>query len=391
MHRVSIALLLAGLSLSYVALAQETKTTAKPSTTAAATGSLTDLLKKRADFRAAMAKFEEEFPQAEPKRQAEIQKIARATVTDYLTKTLPALGKAAVAEYQKDPENEKAEDAVLEYLSQSTAMNKFMDVYTTTTTLIKSGRKHPALYAMNGMARFAMNDFAGAKSVLTSAKTLDEEGLPPDAQQYLDVADKYAKFYEEEKAIRAAEAKADDLPRISLKTSKGEIVVELFENEAPNAVANFISLTEKKFYDGVKFHRVLGNFMAQVGDPNSKDADPSNDGSGGPGYRIGCECYQKTARRHFQGSLSMAHAGKDTGGSQFFITHRPTPHLDPGNTHPATGEPLNCHTVFGRVIKGMEIALAIQPGDTLQTATVVRKRNHAYKPKTMAEKAAPPE
>lgn len=389
MHRVSVALLLAGLSLSYAVFAQEAKTTAKPAATSAATGSLKDLLKKRQDFRATMAKFEEEFPQAEPKRQAEIQKVARATVTDYLTKTLPALGKAAIAEYQKDPENEPAEDAVLEYLSQSTAMNKYMDVYNATTTLIKGGRKHPALYAMNGMARFAMNDFVGAKSVLTSAKTLDEEGLPPDAQQYLDVSDKYAKFYEEEKAIRAAEAKANDLPQVSLKTSKGEIVVELFENEAPNAVANFISLTEKKFYDGVKFHRVLGNFMAQVGDPNSKDADPSNDGTGGPGYRIACECYQKTARRHFQGSLSMAHAGKDSGGSQFFITHRPTPHLDPGNVHPQTGQPLNCHTVFGRVVKGMEIALALQPGDTLEKATVVRKRNHAYKPKTMAEKAPP--
>ena len=389
MHRVSIALLLAGLSLSYVALAQESKTTAKPTATPAAAGSLKDLLKKRQDFRATMAKFEEEFPQAEPKRQAEIQKTARATVTEYLTKTLPALGKVAMVEYSKDPENESAEDAVLEYLSQSTALNRFREVYEATETLIKGGRKHPALFAMNGMARFSMNDFAGAKARLTESKTLDEEGLPADAQQYLDVADKYAKFYDEEKAIRAKEAKADDLPRVSLKTSKGEIIVELYENEAPNAVANFISLTEKKFYDGVKFHRVLGNFMAQVGDPNSKDADPSNDGSGGPGYRIACECYQKTARRHFQGTLSMAHAGRDTGGSQFFITHRPTPHLDPGNVHPQTGQPLNCHTVFGRVIKGMEIALAIQPGDTLERATVVRKRDHAYKPKTMAEKAPP--
>jgi cyclophilin family peptidyl-prolyl cis-trans isomerase len=389
MHRVSIALLLAGLSLSYAALAQETKTTAKPSTTAA-TGSFSELNKKRLEFNAAMAKFEDDFrAAAEPKKKLEIQKQARATVAEYLAKTLPPLGKAAVAEYMKDPENENAENIVLEYLSNYLSLNKYTDVVTTTQALIKGGRKHPALYAMNGVARFALNDFANAKSVLTSAKTLDEENFPADAQMYLDVADKYVKFYDEEKAIRAAEAKADDLPRVSLKTSKGEIIVELFENEAPNAVANFISLVEKKFYDGVKFHRVEGNFVAQGGDPNSKDADPFNDGQGGPGYRIACECYQKAARRHFQGSLSMAHAGRDTGGSQFFITHRPTPHLDPGNVHPMTGQALNCHTVFGRVIKGMDIALALQIGDKIDTATVMRKRNHAYKPKTMAEKAPP--
>jgi len=153
-------------------------------------------------------------------------------------------------------------------------------------------------------------------------------------------------------------------------------VVELFEDDAPNTVANFISLVEKGFYDGTPFHRVIGGFMAQGG-------DPTGSGSGGPGHVIDCECELPTARKHFLGSLSMAHAGKNTGGSQFFLTFRPTEHLD------------GKHTVFGRVIEGFEVLpkltrtqgadgqplSGIQP-DTIVKATVLRKRDHAYEPKT---------
>ena len=106
-----------------------------------------------------------------------------------------------------------------------------------------------------------------------------------------------------------------------MKTSEGDIEIELFENEAPNTVLNFITLVDKGFYNGLKFHRVLPGFMAQGG-------DPKGDGTGGPGYTIPCECYQPDHRLHFRGSLSMAHAGRDTGGSQFFLTFVPTQHLD---------------------------------------------------------------
>jgi cyclophilin family peptidyl-prolyl cis-trans isomerase len=133
-------------------------------------------------------------------------------------------------------------------------------------------------------------------------------------------------------------------------------------------VANFISLVEAKKYDGIKFHRVIPNFMAQGGDPNTLDDDPGNDGQGGPGYTIKCECYAKNARKHFRGSISMAHAGKDTGGSQFFLTHLPTPHLN------ADAERKTGHTVFGRVIKGQEIVDDLTVGDEIESATVERKR-----------------
>ncbi|RMG34316.1 MAG: peptidylprolyl isomerase [Planctomycetota bacterium] len=166
------------------------------------------------------------------------------------------------------------------------------------------------------------------------------------------------------------------MPRVELQTTKGKIVLELFENEAPNTVANFITLVEKGFYDGTAFHRVIPAFMIQGGDPNSRDEDPTNDGIGGPGYTIACECYQANARKHFRGSLSMAHAGRDTGGSQFFITHLPTPHLN-ADSQRNTG-----HTVFGRVVSGMDVVDAIEKGDRIVKATVLRKRPHPYRPNT---------
>lgn len=184
---------------------------------------------------------------------------------------------------------------------------------------------------------------------------------------------------EAEMAVRDAEAKADDLPRVKLATSKGDIVVELFENEAPNTVANFIALVEKGLYAGTPFHRVIGGFMAQGG-------DPTGTGRGGPGYAIPCEVDAPGARKHFIGTLSMAHAGKDTGGSQFFLTFRPTEHLD------------GRHTVFGRVIDGFDVLPKLTrtqdpqgrpvPGikpDTIVKAEVVRKRDHAYTPKTLPD------
>jgi cyclophilin family peptidyl-prolyl cis-trans isomerase len=175
-----------------------------------------------------------------------------------------------------------------------------------------------------------------------------------------------------EMARRKAEAEADDLPRVKISTSAGDLVVELFENEAPNTVANFITLVEKGFYDGTPFHRVIGGFMAQGG-------DPTGTGSGGPGHRIACECGREDARLHFRGTLSMAHAGEDTGGSQFFLTFRPTDHLD------------GRHTVFGRVIEGDDVLAKLVrtqdaqgrpvPGvepDTIVKAEVLRKRDHPY-------------
>ncbi|RNI14040.1 peptidylprolyl isomerase [Methanohalophilus sp. RSK] len=136
-----------------------------------------------------------------------------------------------------------------------------------------------------------------------------------------------------------------------IETDKGDIVLELFENDAPRTVANFEKLIKQGFYNGLNFHRVIPDFVIQGG-------CPKGDGTGGPGYTIKCEI---NPRKHTKGALSMAHAGKDTGGSQFFITHSPQSHLD------------GMHTVFGKVIEGMDVAYNIKPGDVMNRLRVVEE------------------
>ncbi len=184
----------------------------------------------------------------------------------------------------------------------------------------------------------------------------------------------YPQLWQAEQEIRSAEARADDLPRAELVTSRGTIVVELFENEAPNTVANFIALARAGYYDGTRFHRVIPNFMAQGGDPNSRPGAEGPPGQGGPGYRIPDEVDREGARKHFTGTLAMAKTNEpNSGGSQFYITHTATPHLN------------GKHTVFGRVLDGLEVARALEPDDQLESVTVIRKRDHEYVPATIPE------
>jgi peptidyl-prolyl cis-trans isomerase B (cyclophilin B) len=135
-----------------------------------------------------------------------------------------------------------------------------------------------------------------------------------------------------------------------METDKGKMTIELYPDEAPGTVANFEKLANSGFYDGLTFHRVIPNFVIQGGCPRG-------DGTGGPGWTIKCET-DGNPRKHQRGSLSMAHAGRDTGGSQFFICHSPQPHLD------------GKHTVFGRVTEGLEIVDAIRRGDHMTKVRV---------------------
>lgn len=126
--------------------------------------------------------------------------------------------------------------------------------------------------------------------------------------------------------------------------------MEFFPEEAPKTVENFKKLAEQGFYDGVTFHRVIPGFVSQGG-------DPTGTGAGGPGYSIPCET-DGNPHRHLVGSLSMAHAGRNTGGSQFFIVHEPQPHLD------------GVHTVFGKVTSGIETVLNMRQGDVMKEVKV---------------------
>ncbi len=132
-----------------------------------------------------------------------------------------------------------------------------------------------------------------------------------------------------------------------METEKGTINIDFFDDDAPNTVANFVKLSKDGFYDGLNFHRVIPNFMIQGGCPHGT-------GTGGPGYKIKCEI---NPNKHETGSLSMAHAGRDTGGSQFFICHSPQPHLD------------GVHTVFGKTTD-MDVVNAIRGGDKILSVTI---------------------
>lgn len=240
-----------------------------------------------------------------------------------------------------------------------------------------AGEQWPQLYLWGAVAAYNVNEFQLAEEYFAKAKAAGvmsadsgaNRRLLSLAEQAQETLPKLKRFWVEESKIRAAEAEADDLPRVKLTTTRGDIIIELFENEAPEAVANFLTLVKDGFYNGVPFHRVLPGFMAQGG-------DPTGTGGGGPGYCIKCECYKPGYRRHFRGSLSMAHAGRDTGGSQFFLTFVPTSYLD------------GKHTVFGRVIEGMDNAAAIRrrnpddpaapTPDIIVSAEVLRDRGHGY-------------
>ena len=151
------------------------------------------------------------------------------------------------------------------------------------------------------------------------------------------------------------------MPNALFQTNKGSFTVELYPEDAPGTVANFEKLVGEGFYDGIVFHRVIPDFVVQGGDPNTKELPLDNPriGSGGPGYTIKCET-KGNPRTHLEGALSMAHAGRDTGGSQFFIV------LSEGNTRHLNG----VHTVFGRVIEGMDVVKQLTKGDRMEKVSV---------------------
>ena len=138
--------------------------------------------------------------------------------------------------------------------------------------------------------------------------------------------------------------------RVTIRSSRGVIELELYPQHAPKTVNNFIFLSKAGFYDGVSFHRVIADFMIQGG-------DPTGTGRGGPGYKFEDEL-KENPLKHEKGVISMANAGPNTNGSQFFITHSPQPHLN------------GRHTVFGKVIKGQEVVDAIQQGDRIEAVEV---------------------
>lgn len=283
---------------------------------------------------------------------------------------LPKIEEAAIKRLSASPDDKDAKLFLAKILDDSLEKDDYPRAYRLVHLLLDNGFDENELLADQVVAAFGTDHFEEAE---TAFKKLRDKMLPIDDRvgQNGVMATELKKKWAREEEFRKKDAEANDLPRVKMSTTKGDIVIELYENEAPDTVGNFVSLVQKKFYDGLPFHRVLPHFMAQGG-------DPKGDGSGGPGYQIYCECYEDDARDHFAGTLSMAHAGKNTGGSQFFLTFQATPHLD------------GKHTVFGRVIEGQDVLSKItrrEPGglsgpeaDRILKAEVIRKRGHEYVP-----------
>jgi cyclophilin family peptidyl-prolyl cis-trans isomerase len=343
-----------------------------------------ELHKRWQDLDAQLNGLAEQFAKAPSAEEKKVIRTRYVKLVQESEKLLPQLRSAAEAAFAaapgKDPD-------VTKIVMGLVAFEYRRDDYEAALKLAKAlfdvEVTEPALYAVAGAAAYHTDDYDQAEKWLTMAK--DANKLDLEMTALLTDLPKRREAWAKEQEIRQKEAEADDLPRVKLETTKGTIVIELFENEAPQTVGNFVSLVEAKKYDGTLFHRVLPGFMAQGGDPQGT-------GIGGPGYTIYDELEGENYRRHFRGSLSMANEGQpNSGGSQFFLAFRATTHLD------------GKHTVFGRVIEGIDVLAKLQrrsPGagpdidlpaaDKIIKAEVVRKREHDYKP-TKVEKKEPAE
>lgn len=288
---------------------------------------------------------------------------------------IPQLRDAAIAIFRAAPnENRQISSWLTTIVSDYVTGDRYEEALPAVQALVDGASENPEIYNNAGIIAFVMNDYDAAGEYFEKAAAAGV--LTGQSQQMMSELENYRRFWEREKRLRdEADALTGDerLPRVKIETNQGSIVVELFEDEAPETVANFIHLVESGFYDGLTFHRVLPGFMAQGG-------CPEGDGRGGPGYQIYCECENPGHRKHFRGSLSMAHAGRDTGGSQFFLTFTQAPQLN--------GD----HTVFGRVVEGMDVLakirrrdpdkpaeLALIP-DKMLKVEVLNKRDHVYEP-----------
>lgn len=304
----------------------------------------------------------------------------------------------AILAYLKD---ERA-NADLEYflmfaLQYFMNMDLYDDAAEMAQHLLNQKLTHNNILRVAAFASLYSNDFETAEQL---GGTLKELGLMNDfdwSQSDMQYLEYWKTEWEKERALRDKERMAADLPRVVLSTTRGEIEIELFENEAPNTVANFIFLVEKGFYTNLDFHRVIRHFMAQGGGSELIKTETNLDGTlkkrgnGGPGYTIADEIHENS-RRHFRGTVSMANFGPDTGGSQFFIMFQPKATLD------------GRHTVFGRVVRGMNVVSYFMPRDPekikevpgiempdkILSARVVKKRNHPYSPVIKPEKGQLP-
>lgn len=346
---------------------------------AAATQPAMDPAQARAEYEARFLEWKEmlkylrtlkhEYQLADEAKRSEMEKQWQVEL-DKTAAFLPTLVTAAVNAYRAAPnEDRELANFLMKVLEDDINSDKYDQAAQIADVMLEGQSELPAIYRAAGIAHFALNNLDRTLSILQQAEKMS--ALSSDARALRSEVTKYVDYWKREQELRAKEAAADDLPRVKLTTTKGDIVLELFENEAPETVGNFINLVEKGFYKDLTFHRVIAGFMAQGG-------CPEGDGTSGPGYSIYDECGKPDARMHFRGSVSMAKTeAPNSGGSQFFICFRPAPNLN------------GIHTVFGRVLEGQDVVDRIQrrepkdadvAADKILQAEVLRKRDHEYLP-----------
>jgi cyclophilin family peptidyl-prolyl cis-trans isomerase len=384
--RMSFAfLLLTSLVGAYSAAAQDSPTATRES--AAESPNRVDPKQARAEFDKVyaewkglltrLAELQGKYEKASPREKTAIEKEYNALLESG-NKLSVKLKSATETAFQADPTDKEVWRLLGIMAISAYNEDNHEDAYRLAKMLLAKNLDVPRMSYYAARAAMGVNHFDEVPKLMDAAK--NEQADSEELRNFLAEARHYEELWKREQEIRQNEAQADNLPRVKLQTTQGDIVLELFEDQAPNTVANFISLVEKDFYNGVKFHRVIQGFMAQGGDPKGT-------GGGGPGYTIKDEANRSDARMHFRGSLSMAKTdAPDSGGSQFFLCFRPTLHLN------------NKHTVFGRVIEGYEVLSKlkrVQPtptgesppdADKIVKAAVIRKRNHEYKPQTLPDK-----
>lgn len=283
---------------------------------------------------------------------------------------------AAIAEYREAPNDRKPlGDMLFRLLERNVESDRYDQMLELAQLLVDTGYDNPNLNRLMTLTAFASHDFDRFKQY--AAKMIEQGDELTEEYQliYLNIA-QVEEAWNAELAARESDAKGEPLPRVLIRTTKGDIEVELYENQAPETVGNFINLVEQGFYDNHSFYRALKHFMAQTGCPDG-------DGRGGPGYFIRNEAKRPDHRTFFTATLGMALAQHpDTGGSQFFITFVPTPQLN------------NNFTAFGRVINGIDVLASLNrldpekkeegvppvTPDEIISIEVLFKRDHPYVP-----------
>jgi len=300
--------------------------------------------------------------------------LAYDTLLEQGNELLRQFSDAAVAAFEADPSNAEAERYLTIMIEHTLTADRYESVLRMAQAVIEHGEPDAKLYEQAAVAAFELGELDDAEKYFAEGAKLGE--LTDEAKARRDTIPEWREKLTREMKLREAEAAADNLPRVTITTTKGDIVLELYEDQAPNTVANFISLAERKFYNGLEFYRVQNNFAAVAG-------CPLNRGTGGPGYEIVCETDRDDRRTAMRGTISMVNAGRGRCGSPFFIALASS-----GVNHSEGSNP-----VFGRVISGMDVVERLRRVDPDTTSKdfgrdrildtrVDRRREHEYAPVT---------